>query len=77
MERKNSLQQAIRTDLEVFAVLEETLRTLKQWMCFDCMSIQAWTRACKHGDTDLKPAALDGDVIQTILGVSRPSRVPL
>lgn len=75
MEMKTALQQAIRTDVDVFVSLEETLRTLRQWLCFECMSIQAWRRACKHeGDTDIKPeaCAISGEVAETIIGVSRP-----
>ncbi|RZC69385.1 hypothetical protein C5167_032499 [Papaver somniferum] len=77
MERKNALKQAINSDLDVFAGLEEALRTMKQWMFFDCMRIQAWSRACKHEDIDIRPETVDGDVVEMILGVPRPGSIPV
>ncbi|KAL8167568.1 LOW QUALITY PROTEIN: hypothetical protein V2J09_009067 [Rumex salicifolius] len=74
-ERRNVMKEVIRNNLDVFVGVEYTLKTLKQWLCYDCMSIQAWSRACKHEvSVEVRPTLCEvvGGVREVIIGVPRP-----
>ncbi|MCI09792.1 hypothetical protein A2U01_0030882, partial [Trifolium medium] len=48
--RKNTMREAIASDLNLFMVLDESFRGLEQWLCGMCMRIRALSRACHHSD---------------------------
>ena len=62
-------------DVSVFDAVNSTLRTIGQWMCGDCLGIQALKKQCKHDPAvPIFPPALDskGECSCCIIGIPRP-----
>ena len=72
-ERKCVLREAISTDRGLFMALTETLKAFDQWLCGDCMTLHALSRACHHPDGLVRFSKGSDDMIGYIVGISKPS----
>lgn len=72
-ERKCVLREAISTDRGLFMALTETLKAFDQWLCGDCMTLHALSRACHHPDGLVRFSKGSDDMSGYIVGISKPS----
>ncbi|CAI8610489.1 unnamed protein product [Vicia faba] len=47
-EWKNTIREAMESDLNLFTAFENTLKRVGQWICGKCMRIHAMNRPCHH-----------------------------
>ena len=72
-ERKCVLRKAISTDYGLFMALQETLKAFDQWLCGECMTLHAVSRACHHPDGLVRFSKGPDDMSGYIVGISKPS----
>ena len=54
-------------------VLMETLKAFDQWLCGNCMTLHALSRACHHPDGLVRFSKGSEDMSGYIMGISKPS----
>ncbi|KAJ0599143.1 putative reverse transcriptase domain, exostosin [Helianthus annuus] len=71
-DRKESLQDALSKDLDLFSNVGETLRVFGYWLCGRCMKTHALSRGCHHPDGIFMFSRKYGSDEDFVVGIPRP-----
>ena len=72
-DRKSVLREALSSDVGLFIAVEETLKAFGQWMCGECMTLQALSLYCHHPDGRVRFVTGDDGSSRYIVGILKPS----
>ncbi|KAJ0622007.1 hypothetical protein HanIR_Chr01g0015231 [Helianthus annuus] len=70
--RKDALRDAIAKDPDLYEDVGETLKTLNNWLCGECMVVHALSRGCHHVDDLVKFVPSSRGTEDFIVGIPKP-----